>query len=391
MKIGLVGDHIIDTYVYGSVTRISPESPMPIFSQKRVEIKDGGAGNVYNNLKAFGVEVDYRRAPDSECSVKTRYLADNFIMFRSDDDKKSQTYPDPVFDQEVKVVVLSDYNKGVLDGVRSIVGTLVTHDKFVIVDPKRKLEHFAGVNIIKLNEKEFAEYSSTTCPIEGARRYTKTALIITRAEKSILVATPDGNLYEVENAANIQVKDVTGAGDVFTAALAFFVSSGNPLLTSVRKACELASLSVTKTGTYVLTENDINSVSDKLIFTNGCFDILHKGHIDYLKKSKALGSKLIVGLNSDASVKRLKGASRPINNQEDRKYLLESLQFVDEVIIFDEDTPYNLIKRIQPDIITKGGDYNKDNVVGKDIAEVVIIPHVHGYSTTNLINNTKQL
>lgn len=385
MKIGLIGDHIIDTYVYGSVTRISPESPMPIFSQKSIETKYGGAGNVYNNLRAFGVWVEYRRAPDYECSVKTRYIADNFIMFRSDDDKKSQTYLNPVFDQDIKVVVVSDYNKGALDSARSIIGTLITHDKFVIVDPKRKLEHFAGVDIIKLNEKEFTEYSSTTCPIESAKKYTKTALIITRAEKSILVATPQGNLYEVENTASIQVKDVTGAGDVFTAALAFFICSGNSLLNSIRKACELASLSVTKTGTYVLTKDDINSVSGKLVFTNGCFDILHKGHIDYLKKSKALGSKLVVGLNSDASVRRLKGDKRPINNQEDRKYLLEALQFVDEVIIFDEDTPYNLIKRIQPDIITKGGDYNKEDVVGKDVAEVIIIPHVAGYSTTNLI------
>lgn len=124
----------------------------------------------------------------------------------------------------------------------------------------------------------------------------------------------------------------------------------------------------------------------KKVFTNGCFDILHRGHVDYLKRSKALGDYLIVGLNSDASVKRLKGASRPINNQEDRKFILENLSCIDEVIIFDEDTPYELIKKVKPNVLTKGGDYLIKDVVGYDIVELTyIIPYTNGYSTTNMI------
>jgi rfaE bifunctional protein nucleotidyltransferase chain/domain len=127
-----------------------------------------------------------------------------------------------------------------------------------------------------------------------------------------------------------------------------------------------------------------------LVFTNGCFDVLHRGHIEYLKESRKLGDRLVVGLNSDVSVKRLKGISRPINNQEDRKAILMALRCVDEVIIFDEYTPYELIKKIQPDIITKGGDYKPENVVGNDLAKIIIISFVPGYSTTKLIDASRR-
>jgi D-beta-D-heptose 7-phosphate kinase / D-beta-D-heptose 1-phosphate adenosyltransferase len=124
-----------------------------------------------------------------------------------------------------------------------------------------------------------------------------------------------------------------------------------------------------------------------LVFTNGCFDILHVGHIQYLEQSRALGDKLIVGLNSDASVRRLKGPTRPVNNQADRKRMLMALRCVDEVVIFDEDTPYELIVSLQPDIVTKGGDYSPENVVGYGLAEVVILPYVDGKSTTRVLEH----
>ena len=124
-----------------------------------------------------------------------------------------------------------------------------------------------------------------------------------------------------------------------------------------------------------------------IVFTNGCFDILHRGHLDLLKYCKGENNRVIVGLNSDASVKKIKGLNRPINNQQDRKYLLESLRFVDEVYIFDEETPYNLIKRLSPDIIVKGGDYKEEQVVGNDLCEVRIYDYVKGYSTTKTIKD----
>ena len=128
-------------------------------------------------------------------------------------------------------------------------------------------------------------------------------------------------------------------------------------------------------------------MSNRVIFTNGCFDVLHRGHIQLLMYCHTLGGTVIVGLNSDESIKRLKGKDRPINNLEDRKLLLESLKYVHKVIVFNEDTPYDLIKEIKPDVIVKGGDYRPENVVGKDISEVKIFNYVKGYSTTKKIKS----
>lgn len=127
-----------------------------------------------------------------------------------------------------------------------------------------------------------------------------------------------------------------------------------------------------------------------IVFTNGCFDLLHVGHVRYLQQSKSLGSRLVVGLNSDNSVRRLKGLCRPINSQDDRAEILRSLACVDEVIIFDEDTPYNLIRQVRPDIITKGGDYRPEDVVGNDLAKIVILPYTSGKSTTGIIENARR-
>ena len=125
----------------------------------------------------------------------------------------------------------------------------------------------------------------------------------------------------------------------------------------------------------------------KIIFTNGCFDVVHRGHLKLLEYCKSIGNKVVVGINSDASIKKLKGDNRPVNNQEDRKLLLESLVYVDEVVIFNEETPYNLIKCIKPDIIVKGGDYSIEEVVGNDLAKIIIFETIDGYSTTEILQN----
>ena len=381
MTIGLIGDFIEDIYVYGNMSRISPESPIPIFEEKNKEAKAGGAGNVKANLEALGSKVVSYFGHNSQ---KTRFVCDNQIVFRSDKEEYVPNFKIDYDFSECDIVVLSDYNKGFLDSSRELIDLLKYQGKFVIVDPKSHLLEYYGADIVKLNLSEFAKFSSSEDLQETRSLYNIGTLIVTRGSDSVLLVN-DAGVKELSIKKH-QVSDVTGAGDVFIAALAHYLSLGLTIENAAEKATILASISVTKFGTYVLSENDIRSVSPKVVFTNGCFDILHRGHIDYLKKSRALGDRLVVGLNSDDSVRRLKGLCRPINLEKDRKYILESLDCVDEVIIFNEDTPYDLIKTINPSIITKGGDYkNIEDVVGHDIATVVLISFVEGYSTTKIL------
>ena len=382
MNIGLIGDHITDVYVYGSVDRISAESPIPIFSEDHKITTNGGAGNVKANLESLGNTVEYY---SNNNSVKTRYVCNNHILFRSD--KESYIENDQVeyeFSDRVEYVILSDYNKGYLHNSLEIIKNLKAQGKRIIVDPKKNLSNYCGADIVKLNEKEFRDYSSGKDIAEVLEIYDIGVMIVTKADKGIMIADRHGLRKSISTDLH-QVSDVTGAGDVFISALAHYLVRGIDLIEAAIRSMRLASRSVTKFGTYVITNDDLRAIETRVVFTNGCFDILHKGHIDYLTKSKQLGDKLIVGLNSDASVARLKGLDRPINKQEDRKYVLENLGCVDQVIIFDEDTPYELIKRIKPDIITKGGDYQFCDVVGNNLAEVVLIPYVAGYSTTNIL------
>ena len=385
MKIGLIGDHITDIYIYGKMNRFSPESPLPIFDITREECKAGGASNVNNNLMALGAYVDYF-FDNKEYSIKKRYVCDNHIMFRVDEDKTSTADISQIqFPEETKYVILSDYNKGVLSKSQQLVHSLKEQGKIVIVDPKKSLVNYEGADIIKLNESEYHRFSMIEGGYQDTRKfYNIGTLVITKGGEGVTIVSEDG----IQNIPghSTQVSDVTGAGDVFIAAMTYCLAKGKSIYNACELANKLAALSVCKFGTYTLTQEDIRSVEKKVVFTNGCFDFIHRGHVTYLEKSKELGDYLIVGLNSDDSVKRLKGENKPYNNQDDRKRVLESLKCVDEVIIFDEDTPYDLIKRIQPDIITKGGDYKtKEEVVGNDIANVELIPFLEGYSTTKMV------
>lgn len=385
MKIGLIGDHITDIYIYGKMKRFSPESPIPIFDIVKEESRAGGASNVNNNLQALGAYCLYYFDGVDFCT-KRRYVCDNHIMFRCDEDKTSEVdCNEVVFPDDCKYVILSDYNKGILKHSQKLINRLKDEGKFVIVDPKKSLVNYQGADIIKMNEEEYEKFSLIEGDyVDSLNFYSVGTYVITRSSKGPLIVTRDG-VTELEGSEK-EVADVTGAGDVFIAAMTYYLAKGEHIYDACVKANKLAALSVGHFGTYVLTKEDIKTVEKTVIFTNGCFDIIHKGHIEYLQKSKELGDYLIVGLNSDESVKRLKGESRPVNKQEDRRAVLMALDCVDEVIIFDEDTPYELIKSIKPNIITKGGDYtSKDQVVGNDLAEVVLIPLTQGYSTTNLL------
>ena len=375
----ILGDIIIDKYIYGTSTRISPEAPVPVITYKREVETLGGAGLVYENLKSLGVDVELVDIFD-KASVKTRVICDGHYVTRIDNDyhADSKQYLDYILSRDFsdyEYVILSDYNKGTLDESLKIIEHLNTFGCKVIVDPKEHANHYKGAWLVKPNYKEFGDFGFTNW--QGN--------IITTNAGDNVVANIDNVVYDIPVDA-VEVSDVTGAGDCFLAAFVYSLTKGYNYQKSIEFAVRGSSEAVTHVGTYILTEKDLQK---RVIFTNGCFDILHKGHLTLLKEARSLGDKLIVGLNSDISVKRLKGNDRPFNNMTTRKEQLELIPYVDEVVIFDEDTPYNLIKNIKPDLIVKGGDYTVEEIVGHDLAPVHIVPTIKGYSTTKILEASR--
>jgi D-beta-D-heptose 7-phosphate kinase / D-beta-D-heptose 1-phosphate adenosyltransferase len=379
MKIAVLGDLIEDIFIYGSCNRLNPEGPVPLVTHNRTVKRLGGAGNVVENLKSLGLKTNFY-CPNTTPSRKTRINANGQIICRLDEDVISPNIKIDYSNFDYDYVILSDYNKGALDDCCELIEQINCN---VFVDPKKEFKNYRGAYCIKPNKLEFEKFwgAVTEENLRSLAEQNHHKLVIVTLGKDGVIYYYDGKVRTIDSKAN-QVADVTGAGDCFMAAMIYGLVRGM----SVHEAIEMgnlgAGISVTHPGTYILSKNDLIKTK---VFTNGCFDILHRGHINLLEASKKMGDYLIVGVNSDASVKRLKGAERPINNQEDRKKALESLKFVDEVIVFDEDTPYELIKNVKPDIITKGGDYTVESVVGNDLAIVKIIPLVEGYSTTKII------
>jgi D-beta-D-heptose 7-phosphate kinase/D-beta-D-heptose 1-phosphate adenosyltransferase len=378
MKVLVLGDIIVDKYIYGTSTRISPEAPVPVVTYQREVETVGGAGLVYENLKSLGVDVKLVDFFD-KASVKTRVICDGHYITRIDDDYIADgnmflTYILSQDFDEYDYVILSDYNKGTLDESVEIIKHLNTYGCKVIVDPKEHASHYKGAWLVKPNEKEFQEYFINW---HGN-------IITTRADKSV-IANIDNEVFEID-VEPVEVADVTGAGDCFLAAFVYGLTKGYDYKHAIDLAVKGSTESVKHVGTYTLQQHDLEEI---VVFTNGVFDILHKGHFELLKEAKTIGAKLIVGINSDTSVKRLKGETRPINNQMKRISQLEILPWVDQVVVFDEDTPYELIKKIKPHVIVKGGDYTVETVVGHDLADVHIVPTVEDYSTTKIIEASR--
>jgi len=325
--------------------------------------------------------------------------------------------------ERLHVIVLSDYGKGVCtyELCQNVIQLSQGKNTMTIVDPSGgDWEKYKNATIITPNVKELGIVTGKEIPneddpiehygMEIVKRYNLEYLLVTRSEKGMSLFSREG-VTHIPTVAK-EVRDVTGAGDTVVATIAVSLASGIDMLNATRIANLAAGIVVSKFGAAPIEYNElhyvintvenvkivtldlaIRIVSDlltqnkKIVFTNGCFDILHRGHVSYLKETKKLGDILIVGLNSDSSVKKIKGKQRPHNTQDDRAELLASLEFVDYVIIFDEETPYNLIKALKPDVLVKGGDYTKETVVGREFAgEVVIIPFVEGYSTTKYIH-----
>lgn len=387
MNVLVIGDAIMDKYVYCGTERVSAEAPIPIFYQIKETTSPGGVYNVYENLKALGCRPDIMTG---STSFKTRYVCDNKIVFRCDDDA-TDSHPTSSFksDKHYDYVVLVDYLKGTITAVEDLIEYYSARGSRVIVDTKGVLQECSGAWMVKMNKQELKKSG-----VEGyealdvLKYYDIENLVVTAGSDGIYTYSKDGSVGHFPT-EKVEVADVTGAGDVVTAGIVSALAAGKDMATALHQAATLATISVTHFGTYKLTAEDIAKARPKIVFTNGCFDVLHRGHIELLKKSRDMGDRLVVGINSDESVKRLKGACRPINDQESRKAALEAIKWVDEVVIFDEDTPLELIKNVQPSIITKGGDYDESTVVGRELAEVRIIPLVKGFSTTEIVEKMR--
>lgn len=464
----VVGDLMIDHYLWGSCNRISPEAPVQVVDVSSETSVLGGAGNVINNLISLGANVSILSVigddesgnelksmlekqnvnaslvveKNRETSRKTRLMASKSQVVRYDKESKDSISPQSVQElyekflekigavQTIDVILLSDYAKGVLtfDLVSKIITTANKKGIKVLVDPKGDdYAKYKGAYLLTPNKKE-AEIASKI-KIEDQKTLTKCLKKLKKEASMIisLVTLSEGGIAFLQNdrvsiksTVAKEVYDVTGAGDTVLASLGFAIGLGNNIEASVEFANLAAGVVVGKLGSATVTMDEIQeykssllkssielqiktideiekiskrlkSRNKKLVFTNGCFDILHKGHVSYLNIAKSFGDVLILGLNSDPSVKRLKGEDRPINTQDDRAYILSSLKCVDYVVIFDEDTPYELIKKVQPNILVKGADYELKNIVGVDIAdETKLVEFVNGISTTKTIERIKK-
>lgn len=374
--IAIYGDVLQDEYVYGESSRLSPEAPVPVVKFKDRITKPGGAGNVFENVKSIHPNCSLRTTGD-HIPIKQRIYSNGHYVTRIDFEGECSWRHSYT---PAKISVISDYNKGSFDSL-----DLSKVSGKTIVDPKASLFKYKNTWCLKPNFSEFAEFYTGNLQrdMQHANQLLNVEhLIVTLGKDGVAYSTKD--LFCKFQSEATEVFDVTGAGDTFTAVLATSLAKDLDMISSIKLANKAAGVAVKHHGCYVIKPEDLQ---DKLIFTNGCFDILHPGHIKLLSECRKLG-KVIVGLNSDKSIKKLKGAHRPVNSQEHRKHMLELLGF--EVVLFDEETPAKLIEQIRPDVIVKGGDYKKEQVIGNELAEVIIIPLEKDYSTTSIINRTCQ-
>lgn len=461
----VIGDLMIDHYLWGNCDRISPEAPVQVVNVKKESSVLGGAGNVINNLFALGsnvdvisvvgddsvanelkallenIEVDTSNLiveKNRKTSKKSRLIASQQQVLRYDneslDDINELSSQSIISNLKKNIkkyssIILSDYGKGVLTAklTQNIIKIANENSIKVLVDPKGKdYSKYNGSYTLTPNKKEAMEATNIDIKDEKSLiEALKTLKEKCDLEVSLITLSEHGiaifdEILVIQPTVAREVYDVTGAGDTVIASIAFAL--GNDL--SINEAIYFANLAagvvVGKLGSATATLDEIyeyesslhksNSNSHiktfseieklainlhkqgkKIVFTNGCFDILHIGHVKYLEEAKSFGDVLILGLNADSSVRKLKGDNRPINTQDDRAYILASLESVDYVVIFEEETPYELIKLIKPHTLVKGGDYEGKDVVGADIAnELKLVKFIDGKSTTNTIKRIQQ-
>ncbi|WJR76308.1 D-glycero-beta-D-manno-heptose-7-phosphate kinase [Bradyrhizobium sp. NP1] len=393
-----------------------------------------------------GIESVLVCDPSRPTTRKVRFVSEHFSthMLRADWERAQpasgdieQKLIDAILPQLVRadIVLLSDYAKGVLTArvIRNAIDAAKAHGKRVIVDPKSaNFAIYRGATLLTPNRKEFAEATRSRADsdesiAEAAHDAMNLAdceaMLVTRSEHGMTLVQRSGARVHVP-ALPVKVRDVSGAGDTVAAALALSLAAGADWETALRVASAAAAVAVGKKGTatastaelrrrilphaYLAAEEKIvadladldaqvgqwRSEGLRIGFTNGCFDILHPGHVKVLTAARGACDRLIVGLNSDASVKRLKGEGRPVQNERARAEVLAALEAVDLVVLFEEDTPIKLITQIKPNVLVKGGDYSREQVVGHDIVEahggaVMLVDVLPGFSTTSLVDRAR--
>ena len=440
----VIGDMMVDYTVYGQVTRFAPEAYVPVFKQDnqgraaapggaaRVAyllgslsydiavaglLGDDGEGRELNDiLEKNNVEV-VKGAPIRFTTVKTRFVepATGRILFRYDRDSEGMFSPleqDFILDRirTYRLVVLSDYNKGVLtkEFTRKVITRCRQVGVPVIVDVKvADVGKYSGATVLKGNREEISALIGAPITVELLHMLavkTESRLVcVTLGEDGILAVDRSGKVVRV-GSRRVEAKVLYGAGDVVTASLAYamlgdysleealrFAASAAALAVS-RPELELSSTTVDRFQNKFLYREELAQFTDgkKVVFTNGCFDVIHPGHVELLRRAREMGDILVVGVNDDASVKRLKGEGRPINPLSDRVRVLAGLESVDFIVPFSEDTPLELIETIRPAVLVKGGDYTPDEIVGaREVrsrgGRVRIVPLVPDCSTTRII------
>ncbi len=465
-RVVVVGDAMLDRFIYGEVERISPEAPIPVLRETRATAMAGGAGNVARNIGALGAATDFvSLIGDDEAgrelkamlaaepgvtpileilgghltTVKTRYIAGHQQMLRADRERIDGV--PAALQQKIAAgaqhaiakagaLVLSDYGKGALapHGATDLIAFARKAGVPVVVDPKgTDFSRYRGATVVTPNRKELQAATGMATGsdeeiIAAARKIISDCgidyVLATRsADGMSLIGASEAHHLAAEAR---EVFDVSGAGDTVVAAVAAGIAAGVPLLEAAKLANVAAGIVVAKVGTAVarraeildaLHTGDLMRGERKLAelpaaldqvarwrrqglkvgFTNGCFDLLHPGHVSLLEQSRGACDRLIIGLNSDASVQRLKGPSRPVQSEAARAVMLGSLATVDMVVIFGEDTPLKLIEALRPDVLVKGADYALKDVVGGDLVQsyggkVVLAELVPGQSTTATIS-----
>lgn len=454
VTVACVGDLMLDRFVYGEVGRISPEAPIPVLRATRSIAMPGAVGNVARNVAALGGRArlagvvgqdaagqelaaliaaepgidDFLEArAEAATIVKTRFVAAGQQLLRLDDEAQGRREIEAsIAFSNASVILLSDYAKGGV-GEKAIQAALAGGAP-VIVDPKgRDFARYGAVDVIKPNAGELAAATglpvATDAEVEAALKAlldatTAKAVVVTRAGKGMSLMRRGGPVRHFPGRAR-EVFDVSGAGDTGLAALGLALGAGASLEQATAFAILASGVVVGKAGTAVVTSAELIEAEmsqhalaahakvtplDELAvevetwrrqglrvgFTNGCFDILHRGHVAYLQQARSWCDRLIVALNTDASVRRLKGDGRPVNDLESRAVVLGGLASVDRVTAFDDPTPIALIERLRPDVLIKGSDYTREGVIGGDLVEswggeVRLADFRDGFSTTRTI------